>query len=65
MVTAVPVVISAVISVVIHVVHRVLAVMVMMLVPGPRGSREQYNAQRGRESDGSFPHEYLHRVIDL
>jgi len=61
----VPVVISAVISVVIHVVHRVLAVMVMMLMPSPRGGREQYNAQRSRESDGRFTHNYLHRVVDL
>lgn len=62
---AVAVVISAVIPVVVHVVRGVFTVMMMMFVPGPRRSREQYNAQRGRESDGSFPHEYLHRVIDL
>ena len=62
---SVPVMISAAISVAIHVVHRVLAVMVMMFMPRPRGGREQYNAQRSRESDGRFPYNYLHRVVDL
>ena len=53
------------IPVVIHVVRGVFAVMMMMFVSGPRGRREQYNAQRGRKCDGSFAHDYLHRVIDL
>jgi hypothetical protein len=56
--------IAVVISVVVHVMRGVFAVMMMMFVPRPRGGREQYNAQRGRESDGCFLHDYLHRVID-
>ena len=40
-----------------------IAVMMMTFVPGPGGRREQHDAQSGCKSDGSFPHDYLHLVI--
>ena len=56
--------VSVVISIVVHGAVMFAVMMLVMLVPRPRGGREQYDAKCRCKSDGSFTHDNLHRVID-